>query len=277
MTHRVAFARRDLVALLALGLVGCGLFNPATQKVREAAARAESNNHLHQMGIGLLSMSDQYQGKWPPCTGAFLGKNGTLFFHLLPFVEWDEVYKSIPPGGTSNNPGLFQSFPIATYRAPLDESNDGKSSLISYASNRSLFLPGGEVVAPGAPEMGGARFPGGLIAKGTSNQITLVERYSRGSNRWWDNSSPDNTSIEGAVCNAGGAGQPISVQFGVAPAAADNRVAHAFASSVCLVALGDGSTKSLSQDINAPFGPAGRTLFNWACDPSSVLAPPAQW
>ena len=68
----------------------------------------------------------------------------------------------------------------------------------------------------------------------------------------------------------------MSVQFGVNPADANNRVAHALASGVCLVAVGDASARNLTRDVNTPYGPFGHTVFNWACDPLSVLPPPAQ-
>jgi hypothetical protein len=275
MKPRPAFARRNLIALLALGFIGCGLFSPGVNRVREAAARSQSSNNLHQMGIGISAMAETYAGKVPPCTGFFMGRNGTLFFQLLPFIEQDNYFKMVPIGGTSNNPGLFQNIAIKTYCAPLDESNDGKSSLISYTSNRSLFLPGGTVAGP--VETGGARFPASFIQKGSMNQIVLAERFSKGAHRWWDNDRVENTSIDGAVCNAGTPTAPIAMQFDTAPAAANDSVAHALSSSAGLVGLADGSSKSVTREINTIYGAAPRTVFNWACAPLGEPVAPPQW
>ena len=159
---RRGFTLIELLVVIAIIAVLIGLLVPAVQKVREAAARAQSQNNLRAMGIAFHDSLSRNNDKIPPMFGNYAGGyNGTLFYHLLPSLEQNPIYNHTHSTGANGQPsGYYELFPpapdsnyvqaylqpIKNFQAPADPglTSDGLDSVtgwasISYAANYQVF------------------------------------------------------------------------------------------------------------------------------------------
>jgi hypothetical protein len=298
-----------MITLIVIGvivLLGGGaalLLIPARNKMQSAAQRVQSQNNLKQMGIGIHSIASVYNGLEPPVVGQFPqnGYGGTFFFHLLPFIEQDNIYQSVtvagpPPGSTASITGS-NGF-VKIYCGPGDPSNPGKNTLLtSYCVNGAIF---------GGQHGGTFRFPA-MLTRGSANHILLFERYAvpnstsrewtdQGPHRVWLYSAWDRNSFDAfpyapntvaTSANTGFydyTGSNGEVDFSNSP----EKVSHAdkpHAFSTTISALrGDGSTRSLDKSVNTTNvfladGSSART-WGWACSAYGTMnmsPPPPGW
>jgi prepilin-type N-terminal cleavage/methylation domain-containing protein len=208
---RPAFTLIELLVVIAIIAILIGLLLSAVQMAREAAYRTQCSNRMRQLGIASHNCNDTH-GSLPPAQGWFPGSGpvmnagwGGVFFHLLPFLEKGNLYRSAlvtGPNPMGENPGPNQPYYSAAagvntprfigatlikdFICPSDPSVPGGTytdviynmqwAASSYAGNFLLFAevdPNFNPVNYNVP----SRIPSSFV-DGTSNTILFAERYA---------------------------------------------------------------------------------------------------
>jgi prepilin-type N-terminal cleavage/methylation domain-containing protein len=309
--RRKGFTLIELLVVIAIIAVLIGLLLPAVQKVREAAARAQSQNNLKQMGIGVHNIASIYNGLEPPSVGQFPlnGPDSTFFYHLLPHIEQDNIYKlNTAVAGQAPNNITTTNGTVKIYCAPGDPSNPGVgTTMTSYCSNGAVF---------GIQSGGSTRFPALFNQKGTTGCILFFERFAAsgtgsGTPRNWNDRgnqitylygmganiaplAPINaTATNGTITNGLNRGNAPdgNVEFGKTPQTVVSVFhPHAFNAAAINVGLGDGSARTVSTVANSTFtatptpnpapSPTPPTVWMWAIAAQGSLgnvATPSGW
>jgi len=151
-TSRFGFTLIELLVVIAIIAILIGLLLPAVQKVREAAARAQSQNNLKQLALACHSFHDVNQGL-PFASFTATPSNpavnySTWIIPILPYIEQDNVHRSWYANPTTaalyNGPTAPAAAVIKTLLAPSDALGSTPHEQVAPGVNPSF--PNGRYV-----------------------------------------------------------------------------------------------------------------------------------
>jgi prepilin-type N-terminal cleavage/methylation domain-containing protein len=169
MRRRHGFTLIELLVVIAIIAILIGLLLPAVQKVREAAARAQSSNNIKQLALALHNYAGAYNGTLPQLTDQSPSAPNTttpsgngaglqsIWFNILPYIEQDNVYRLYQKGSASPSLSYTNTYTVLTTGyAPGGATGNIIKTLISPAdssASNGTIVPVTKTVtpAPSAP------------------------------------------------------------------------------------------------------------------------------
>src|SRR5262245_11616952 len=104
--NRHGFTLIELLVVVAILAILVGLLLAGVHQIRAAAALAQCRNNLKQIGLATIHVHDVNKNRLPPGLGFLPGENvanshayGIALFHLLPYLEQENLHNDAERGG----------------------------------------------------------------------------------------------------------------------------------------------------------------------------------
>ncbi len=246
-----------MIAIIAILI---GLLLPAVQRVREAAARTQTLSNLKNVALATHSYHDANKHLPPMWNSDMNVPSGTLHYHLLPYVEQDNLYKQANGYG----PNVWTQV-VQIYLSPMDNSTPTGAfpgnawGVANLAGNFQVFGGGSTGWASGLT------LPG--IRDGSSNTIFFCTKFGQcgyGGSLW----AHGNWNWAFMPMFAYNSQDPPQVAPTVTQC--NPSLAQGYTAAGAMAALGDGSCRLISPSVNP-------LTWWYACTPNGGETLPNDW
>jgi len=256
------FTLIELLVVIAIIAILIGLLLPAVQKVREAAARTQSQNNLKQISLAMHGCNDgmgRLPGAWGNMGNSKINGASALFF-LLPYIEQQAVYNLgvASPDGYPHS-AIYTNV-IKSYLAPADATGVGGQAwgggwaIGNYGFNYQCL---GDTW-PSQSNWDRMAKIGSSFGDGTSNTIMFAERMGvcAGTGSLWAHGNWTPTWMAQFAFSS-----QLPPQSRPTQAACDPVRAQGLSASGCNVGMADGSVRNMNTSIS-------QTTWWAACTPN---------
>jgi hypothetical protein len=269
----------EVVVVIATIVMLFFLMLPVIQMFREAHCRTQTVGHLTQLGKATHNFAGTYDKKLPyngkPADGALPNdKSGSIFFHLLRFVNQDSIYRDA-------NTLIEPTFTTPQdFTAPFSGRTSDGLGIISFAGNATLFNSG--IVL---------RLPKDFAPAGTSNVVMFgtARAVCGDTERAWSTLSAfappaedgpvtgtvtcyqsSNAAYTGVITITPNVAVPLPQSSDIAAADCNDSRLQVFGGGAAHVCMGDGSVRGVSTSMSIP-------TWSVVNSPKSTIPPPSDW